>query len=107
VLLVILYTPNAERGIFKTTDGGKTWNNTLFINNDTGIIDISISPTNPNTMFAASWERHRKAWNFVGNGEHSAIYKSTDGGSSWVKLTEKNNEFPTGNGVGRIGLATF
>jgi photosystem II stability/assembly factor-like uncharacterized protein len=102
-----LYTPNAERGIFKTTDGGKTWNNTLFINNDTGIIDISVSPTNPNTMFAASWERDRKAWNFVGNGEHSAIYKSTDAGTTWTKMSTKNSGFPVGEGVGRIGLAVY
>jgi photosystem II stability/assembly factor-like uncharacterized protein len=102
-----LYTPNAERGIFKTTDGGKTWSNTLFINNDTGIIDISVSPTNPNTMFAASWERDRKAWNFVGNGEHSAIYKSTDGGTTWTKMSTKNSGFPIGQGVGRIGLAVY
>jgi photosystem II stability/assembly factor-like uncharacterized protein len=102
-----LYTPNTERGIFKTTDGGKTWSNTLFINNDTGIIDISVSPTNPNLIYAASWERNRKAWDFVGNGEHSAIYKSTDAGNTWVKLTEKDNGFPIGSGVGRIGLATF
>ena len=82
-----LYSSNAERGIYKTTDGGKTWNNTLFINNDTGIIDISVSPNNPNIMFAASWERVRKAWNFDGDGENSAIYKSKDAGSTWTKLT--------------------
>ena len=64
-----LYTPNEERGIFKTIDGGKTWNNVLFINNQTGVIDISVSPTDPNTMYAATWERERKAWDFDGDGE--------------------------------------
>jgi photosystem II stability/assembly factor-like uncharacterized protein len=102
-----LYSSNGERGIYKTTDGGKTWNNTLFINNDTGIIDISVSPNNPNIMFAASWERVRKAWNFDGDGENSAIYKSTDAGSTWTKLTLEGKGFPTGSGVGRIGLSAF
>tara|TARA_R110001583_G_scaffold15501_2_gene63828 strand:- start:6058 stop:8826 length:2769 start_codon:yes stop_codon:yes gene_type:complete len=102
-----LYTPNTERGIFKTTDGGKTWNNVLFINENTGIIDISVSPTNSNIVYAASWERNRKAWNFDGDGENSAIYKSTDAGSNWTKITSEKSGFPTGNGIGRIGLATF
>ncbi|WP_456378348.1 VPS10 domain-containing protein [Lutibacter sp.] len=102
-----LYTPNTERGIFKTTDGGKTWKNVLFINENTGIIDISTSPTNPNILYAASWERNRKAWNFDGDGENSAIYKSTDGGSNWIKITTEESGFPTGTGIGRIGLAAF
>jgi photosystem II stability/assembly factor-like uncharacterized protein len=102
-----LYTPNAERGIFKTFDGGKTWKNVLFINENTGIIDISASPTNANILYAASWERGRKAWDFDGDGENSAIYKSTDAGSTWTKLTDEKSGFPTGSGVGRIGLATF
>ena len=102
-----LYTPNAERGIYKTTDGGKTWNNVLFINNDTGVIDISVSPTNPNIMYAASWERDRKAWNFNEGGVNSAIYKSTDAGSTWTKLTTESSGFPIGDGVGRIGLSAF
>lgn len=102
-----LYTSNAERGIFKTIDGGATWNNVLFINEDTGVIDISASPTNSNVLFAASWERSRKAWNFDGDGENSAIYKSIDAGSTWTKMTEKGSGFPTGGGVGRIGLAAF
>lgn len=102
-----LYTPNKERGIFKTTDGGKTWKNVLFINENTGIIDISVSPTNPNILYASSWERNRKAWNFDGDGKNSAIYKSTDGGSNWTKITSEGNGFPTGNGIGRIGLAAF
>ena len=102
-----LYTPNSERGIFKTTDGGKTWKNVLFINENTGIIDISVSPTDANILYAGSWERNRKAWNFEGNGEGSAIYKSIDAGSTWAKITDDKSGFPTGSGVGRIGLATF
>ncbi len=102
-----LYTPNAERGIFKTTDGGKTWNKTLFINDDTGIIDIDMVPGNFNTMYASSWERERKAWNFKGSGENSGIYKSIDAGSTWQKITPEKSGFPTGNGVGRIGIAAY
>lgn len=101
-----LYSPNKERGVFKTTDGGKTWKKTLFINKNTGIIDVVAAPGNFNIQYAASWERDRKAWNFDGDGKHSAIYKSTNGGKSWKKIT-KNNGFPTGDGVGRIGLAVF
>ncbi|MDY0780605.1 VPS10 domain-containing protein [Tenacibaculum sp. IB213877] len=101
-----LYSPNAERGIFKTTDGGKTWTKTLFINENTGIIDMQQAPNNFSVLYAAAWERDRKAWNFDGDGEHSAIYKSTDAGSTWTKISE-NNGFPNGSGVGRIGLAVF
>jgi len=102
-----LYTPNKERGIFKTLDGGKTWKKVLFINENTGIIDISESPTNPAILYAASWERERKAWNFKGSGKNSAIYKSTNAGNTWKKMSTKKSGFPTGKGVGRIGLATF
>ena len=101
-----LYSPNEERGIFKTTVGGKTWNKTLFINNDTGIIDVQHAPENYNIMYAASWERERQAWNFDGDGSNSAIYKSTDAGNNWTKISE-NNGFSEGDGVGRIGLAVF
>ncbi len=99
-----LYSPNEERGIFKTTDGGQTWTKTLYINKDTGIIDLVASPEDFNVLYAASWERDRKAWNFNGSGKNSAIYKSVDGGNSWKKITN-NNGFPKGEGVGRIGLA--
>lgn len=102
-----LYSKNKERGVYKTTDGGKTWKNTLFIDDMTGVIDISVSPTNPNVLYAASWERMRKSWDFDGDGNGSAIYKSTDSGSTWNKMTTKGKGFPVGSGVGRIGLASF
>ncbi len=101
-----LYSSNKQRGIFKTTDGGKTWKKTLFINENTGIIDVQSAPNNFNVLYAAAWERNRKAWNFDADGKNSAIYKSTDAGNSWTKISE-NNGFPNGNGVGRIGLAVF
>jgi photosystem II stability/assembly factor-like uncharacterized protein len=102
-----LYTKNAERGVYKTTDGGQTWNQTLFVDDETGIIDISVSPKNFNIQYAAAWKKDRKAWNFLGNGKTSGIYKSEDGGNSWTLISTPESGFPTGDGVGRIGLATF
>jgi photosystem II stability/assembly factor-like uncharacterized protein len=98
-----LYTPNEERGVFKTTDGGKNWKKTLFVNQDTGIVDLAIAPNSPNIMLAAAWERERKAWNFKGNGENSGIYKSVDAGNTWTKL----NNYPTNKGTGRIGITSY
>ncbi len=102
-----LYSPNEERGIYKTSDGGKTWEQTLFVNNMSGIIDVAHAPDNFNIMFASSWEKDRKAWNFTGNGNGSGIYKSTDAGKTWKKISTPESGFPTGEGVGRIGLAVF
>ena len=101
-----LYSPNEERGVFKTLDGGKTWKKTLFVNNDTGIIDVVAAPENPNVLYAASWERERKAWNFDGDGNNSAIYKSTDAGDTWENISNDNG-FRNGAGVGRIGLSVY
>ncbi|MEP0087413.1 MAG: glycosyl hydrolase, partial [Maribacter dokdonensis] len=64
-----LYSPNKERGIYKTTDGGKTWKKTLFIDDNTGIIDVAVSPNNYQMQYAAAWQKDRKAWNFSGSGE--------------------------------------
>jgi photosystem II stability/assembly factor-like uncharacterized protein len=96
-----LYTHSQHRGIYKTTDGGKTWNKTLFVNDSTGVIDLAINPKDPNTLIASTWERSRRAWQFNGNGIGSGIYRSTDGGNTWVKSTEG---FPQDKAVGRIGL---
>ena len=102
-----LYSPNNERGIYKTTDGGKTWSQKLFVDNMSGIIDISHAPNNFNVMYAASWTKDRKAWNFDGSGNNSAIYKSTDAGETWTRISTTESGFPTGMGTGRIGLAAF
>ncbi len=96
-----LYSNNGDRGVFKSSDGGKTWKKTLFINDSTGIADLVINPQNPKQLLASSWERTRKAWDFKGNGSGSAIYKSEDGGETWAKSV---NGFPQGKSVGRIGL---
>lgn len=102
-----LYSPNKERGIFKTTDGGKTWKHTLFVDEASGVIDLQHSPENFNIMFASSWTKDRKAWNFDGSGNNSGIFKSTDAGNTWAKITTPESGFPTGTGVGRIGLAVY
>ena len=102
-----LYSPNAMRGIYKTTDGGKTWAHALFVSEETGVVEMVADPSNPNTMYAATWEKDRKAWHFKGSGSQSGIYKSVDAGSSWELLTAEGSGFPTGAGVGRIGLAVY
>jgi photosystem II stability/assembly factor-like uncharacterized protein len=102
-----LYSSNEERGIYKTSDGGKTWNKTLFVNADSGIIELVSDPTNFNLMYAASWDKDRKSWNFKGDGPGSAIYKSVDGGNNWINVSQSGSGFPSGEGTGRIGLAVF
>jgi photosystem II stability/assembly factor-like uncharacterized protein len=96
-----LYTKNPDRGVFMTRDGGQTWEKTLFLNDSTGAIDLVINPENPDMIWASMWERTRKAWNFNGHGIGSAIFRSTDGGKTWVKVIVgiENIGF-----VGRIGL---
>ncbi len=102
-----LYTGNQERGVYKTLDGGLNWKKTLFIDDKTGIIDLAFVPGNFNIQYAASWDKDRKAWNFRGSGENSGIHKSIDGGETWSKLSVEGSGLPTGEGVGRFGLAVF
>jgi photosystem II stability/assembly factor-like uncharacterized protein len=99
-----LYTKNNERGIYKTLDGGKTWQQTLFVNDETGIIDVVVSPNNFNVQYAAAWQKDRKAWDFIGNGKGSGIYKSIDAGNTWNLISTTSSGFPADEGVGRIGL---
>lgn len=97
-----LYSSNQERGLYKTINGGKNWEKILFISEHTGIIDLCMHPRDPCVMYAASWQRSRKAWNFIESGIESAIYKTMDGGKSWSKMI---GGFPQNRHVGRIGLA--
>lgn len=99
-----LYSSNPERGLYKTTNGGKSWDRTLYAGPETGVVDLIMEPGNPDVLYAATWQRERRAWNFVESGAASAIYKSTDGGNTWTRLTNINSGFPTGEGAGRIGL---
>ncbi len=102
-----LYSPNKERGVFKTTDGGITWKQTLFIDEFTGVVDLDINPQDPSELYAAAWYRKRSAWNFEESGTSSGIYKSSDGGETWNLVTKQGSGFPTGEGVGRIGIAVY
>ncbi len=102
-----LYSANPERGVFKTTDGGKSWKKTLFVDDTTGAIDLAIDPSDPKIIYAATWKRIRHAWNFVGAGKTSGIYKSKDSGDTWNLISGAGSGFPNGDGIGRIGLAVF
>lgn len=102
-----LYSPNKERGVYKTTDGGATWKQTLYVDDNTGAIDMDINPKNPMEVYAAMWYRTRRAWNFEEGGKTSGIYKSNDGGNTWTLLTKQGSGFRVGEGVGRIGIAVY
>ncbi|MEL0643440.1 hypothetical protein V6251_03530 [Olleya sp. Ti.3.14] len=92
-----------ERGIFKTTDGGKSWKKILFANNKTGAADLVMDPTNPNKLIATLWEHKREPWFFKSGGIGSGLHITHDGGENWTKVTEKEG-FPKGE-LGRIGVA--
>ncbi|WP_340063845.1 WD40/YVTN/BNR-like repeat-containing protein [Ascidiimonas aurantiaca] len=92
-----------ERGVFKTTDGGETWEKILFVNNKTGVADLVMDPTNPNKLIAAMWEHKRDPWFFNSGGPGSGLYITHDGGKTWEKRTEKEG-LPKGD-LGRIGIA--
>ncbi|GAC1492913.1 MAG: hypothetical protein NVS1B13_23260 [Flavisolibacter sp.] len=102
-----LYSSNPERGVYKTTNGGTTWIKSLYIDDNTGVVDLDINPLNPQEIFAAAWYRTRKAWSFEGSGKTSGIYKTSDGGLHWVLLTKEGSGFPSGNICGRIGICIY
>lgn len=102
-----LYSPNAERGIYKTTDGGDTWSQTLFVNDNTGGIELISDPNNPDILYAGMWDKTRRSWNFVESGVGSGIYKSMDNGDTWTKVSSEGSGFPDGEGVGRIGMDVY
>jgi len=99
-----LYSDNENRGVYTTSDGGVTWQKNLYVNATAGAVDLTMDPNNPNVLYAAIWERTRRAWNFTESGSGSGIYKSTDSGRSWELLTNEMSGFPQGPGAGRIGL---
>ncbi len=96
-----LWGPGGDRGLFKTTDGGATWDSVLYISKNTGVTDIVMDPRNPDELVVASYQRRRHVYTLIDGGPESALYKSRDAGKTWNKIT---NGLPSGD-VGRIGLA--
>ena len=98
-----VWGPNDQRGVFRSKDGGKTWDKILSRGNKAGAIDLILDPSNPNTMYAGFWEVYRKPWTLESGGPGSGIFKSTDGGDTWTELT-RNNGLPKGT-IGKVGIA--
>ncbi len=96
------YGPNEERGLYRSTDGGSTWQKVLYKDNKTGAIDVVFDPNNPNTLFASLWEVYRTPWGLNSGGPGSGLYKSSDGGSTWTRV--EGHGLPTGI-MGRIGIS--
>lgn len=99
-VLGALWGDSEDRGIYKTTDGGKTWNKSFYVDQKTGCADLVIDPVNPDIMYASFWEFRRTAWSFNSGGNNSALYKTIDGGKTWNKI---HNGFPKGQ-LGRIAI---
>ncbi|MBM4186278.1 MAG: glycosyl hydrolase [Gemmatimonadetes bacterium] len=96
--------PSPERGVYKSTDGGRTWRRVLFRDDKTAAIDLSIDPTNPDVIYAAMWEAYRKEYQMSSGGPGSGLFKSTDGGETWTEIT-RHPGLPATGLVGRIGVA--
>lgn len=97
-----LWGPNTERGVYRTLDGGRTWQKVLYINENTGIADLAIDPFNSQILYAAAYEHRRKPWEYIGAGPGSGLYRTSDGGLTWSKVS--GGGFPEGL-MGRIGIA--
>ena len=98
-----LWGPNEERGVYRTTDGGESWEKVLYVDQHTGAVDLVMDPLDPKTLLAAMYQRQRSNWGFAGGGPGSGLYRTVDGGESWEELTEG---LPEGE-MGRIGLAIY
>jgi photosystem II stability/assembly factor-like uncharacterized protein len=97
-----VFADSTERGVFRTTDGGKTWTKTLYVGPQSGVSELAADPSDPNVIYAGIWQFRRKPWTFTSGGEADGIWKSTDGGATWTRLT--GHGLPEGI-TGRIGLA--
>ncbi|HEX6135896.1 MAG TPA: hypothetical protein VFZ24_18120 [Longimicrobiales bacterium] len=95
------FGPNAERGVFRTRDGGRAWDKVLFVSDSTGVVDIDMNRSNPNELYAGAWRAERKPWTIISGAREGGVYKSTDGGDTWTKLT---NGLP-GDYVGKISVS--
>lgn len=96
-----LWGPSEERGVYKTVDGGTTWEKIFYIDENTGCSELIMDPNDPNVLYASFWEHRRTGWSFSSGGDNSALYKSIDGGKTWNKI---HNGFPEGQ-LGRIAVA--
>ncbi len=101
-----LWGENPERGVYKTTDGGKTWTKSLYISPNTGVTDLQLDQNDPGTLYAAAYERRRTVWGFNGGGPEGGIYKTVDGGANWTKLM-KDLPWENGGDVGRIAISIY
>ncbi|HEV2387532.1 MAG TPA: hypothetical protein VGS20_09775 [Candidatus Acidoferrales bacterium] len=101
-----LWGPNQARGLYKTSDGGKTWTKVLSIDENTGIADVEMEPKSPGTLYAAAYERRRTVYGMNGGGPASALYKTTDGSATWKKLV-KGLPYENGGDTGRIGVSIY
>lgn len=97
-----LFSGGGDRGLYKTTDGGKTWKKILSNGAWAGVADVAMDPRNPDVLIAATWQRYRRQWGYIAGGPESALWRSTDAGETWTKITEG---LPSGEAVGRYGLA--
>ncbi len=98
-----VFGPSPNRGVFKSTDGGRTWKKILFRNDTTGAIDLSIDPSNPEVLYAGLWHAYRKPWQLVSGGAGSGLFKTTDGGRTWKEIT-RHPGLPTGT-IGNVGIS--
>lgn len=98
-----VWAPNADRGVFKSTDGGQTWKKILYVNDKTGGLTLAMDPTNPQVLYATMWQAYRRPWTLSSGGPGSGIYKTTDGGAHWTNITH-NSGLPPGI-FGKAGIA--